>query len=58
MIEENTESMWNRFESSGRVSDYLEYKGILKKNYSGIKGELEIDNGRGSDNIGTQRGRA
>lgn len=39
MIKANTESKWDRFEASGKVSDYLEYKGILIKNYSNIKGE-------------------
>ena len=58
MIEETTESKWGRFESSGRVSDYLEYKGIMTKTYSGVKGEREFDYGGGTDNIGAQHRRA
>lgn len=47
---ENFEGSWEKFEHSGRVSDYLEYKGINYKSCSGIKGELFEDNGKGTGN--------
>lgn len=55
MIESNCETKWSQFESSGRISDYLEYKGITTKNYSNIKGEQRIvdDDSERSGNIGT-----
>lgn len=47
---ENFAGSWEKFEHSGRVSDYLEYKGINYKSCSGIKGELFEDNGKGTGN--------
>lgn len=55
MIESYTENKWNKFELSGRVTDYLEYKGIPSKNFSNIKGEhTNADNGDGTCNSGTR----
>ncbi|MCM1328328.1 MAG: hypothetical protein NC253_02710 [Ruminococcus sp.] len=55
MIESYTENKWNKFELSGRVTDYLEYKGIPTKNFSNIKGEhTNADNGDRTCNSGTQ----
>ena len=55
MIDNYDENKWNKFELSGRVMDYLEYKGIPTKFFSNIKGELsDADNGNGIGNSGTQ----
>ena len=58
MIESNFETKWSQFESSGRVTDYLEYKGITTKSFSNIKGEnriVDADN-KGACGVGTQCG--
>ena len=36
---ETCDIKWDRFETSGRISDYLEYKGVNYKTFSGVKGE-------------------
>ncbi len=41
---------WEKFEHSGRVDDYLEYKGINFKSCSAVKGELLDDNSKGTGN--------
>lgn len=55
MIDNYDENKWNKFELSGRVTDYLDYKGIPAKFFSNIKGEhSDVDNNGGSGNSGTQ----
>ncbi len=55
MIDNYDENKWNKFELSGRITDYLDYKGINTKFFSNIKGEVsDADNSNGSSNIGTQ----
>ncbi|MGN0665714.1 MAG: hypothetical protein ACI4KF_04225 [Huintestinicola sp.] len=39
MTETYTDDKWNTFESSGRISDYLAYKGVGTKGVSDLKGE-------------------
>lgn len=52
MTENFNEDRWNVFMNSGRVSDYLSYKGIGVKSISSLKGELSVaDNNRGNGNI-------
>lgn len=49
MTESFFDERWNIFENSGRVSDYLVYKGVGSKNISSPKGELfSADNDRGN----------
>lgn len=49
MTETFTDERWNTFESSGRVSDYLAYKGIGSKSISSPKGEMShADNNGGN----------
>ena len=55
MIDNYDENKWNKFELSGRVTDYLDYKGVPTKYFSNIKGEhSDADNSGGSGNSGTQ----
>ncbi len=55
MIDSYDENKWNKFELSGRVMDYLDYKGIPTKFFSNIKGEhSNADDGNGTCNSGTQ----
>lgn len=54
MIDNYNENKWDKFELSGRVTDYLDYKGIPAKYFSNIKGERsDADNGDRSGNSGT-----
>lgn len=60
MIEADAENKWRCFETSGRVTDYLAYKGITTKTFSNIKGEqcLEnADNGRTGGSGESYRGK-
>lgn len=58
MVDNFSEDKWNKFELSGKVSDYLEYKGIPTKIFSNLKGEhSDAGNGNGTGNSGTQCGR-
>jgi hypothetical protein len=34
MTENFTEQKWNTFEASGKIADYLQYKGVNMKNFS------------------------
>jgi hypothetical protein len=34
MTENFTEMKWNKFEASGKVADYLQYKGITAKTFT------------------------
>lgn len=55
MIDNYDENKWNKFELSGRVTDYLDYRGIPTKYFSNIKGEhSDVDNGGGTGNSGAQ----
>ncbi|MDE5859729.1 MAG: hypothetical protein K2H23_05025 [Oscillospiraceae bacterium] len=55
MIDNYDENKWNKFELSGRVTDYLDYKGVPTKYFSNIKGERsDVDNSGGTGNSGTQ----
>ncbi len=55
MIDSYDENKWNKFELSGRIIDYLDYKGIPTKFFSDIKGEFsDADNGNGTCNSGAQ----
>lgn len=51
MIDNYNENKWNVFELTGKINDYLEYKGIPTKFYSDIKGEYTNENSKGSGNI-------
>ncbi|MGN0695148.1 MAG: hypothetical protein ACI4J5_00105 [Oscillospiraceae bacterium] len=42
---------WEKFEHSGRIDDYLAYKGINCKSFSGIKGEHINDNHKGNSDF-------
>lgn len=53
MIDNYNESKWDKFELTGKINDYLEYKGIPTKFYSDIKGAYVDENGKGSSNIKT-----
>lgn len=33
---ETYDDKWNKFESSGKVADYLNFKGMTTKTYSGV----------------------
>lgn len=49
MTESFSDEKWNTFENSGRVSDYLAYKGIGTKKISVPKGEQTgAENNRGN----------
>lgn len=53
MTDSYNENKWNKFELSGRVADYLDYKGIPAKYFSNIKGErTNADNSDGTGNSG------
>ncbi len=57
MIDNYNENKWDKFELSGRISDYLDYIGIPIKIFSGVKEErADADNSKGSGNCGTGRG--
>lgn len=48
MTDSFSENKWSQFEISGKISDYLEYKGVNTKNFSNIKGEhSDADNNGG-----------
>ncbi len=52
MTETFTEDRWNIFENSGRVADYLYYKGIGSKSISSLKGERShAENNGGSSSL-------
>ncbi len=52
MTDSYNENKWSKFEISGKVSDYLEYKGINTKSFSNVKGEhSDADNNKGPGNI-------
>ncbi len=53
MIDNYNENKWDRFELTGRINDYLEYKGISTKFYSDKRGEYTDENSKGSGNIKT-----
>ncbi|MGN0642333.1 MAG: hypothetical protein ACI4JJ_04235 [Huintestinicola sp.] len=58
MTEVYTDEKWNTFENTGRVSDYLAYKGIGVKSFSEVKGELaDADDNRGCGHITERCGR-
>lgn len=58
MTEDFSENRWNIFENSGRVSDYLYYKGIGVKSISSLKGELtDAHNNGGNGNFSERTGR-
>ncbi len=49
MTDSFNENKWSQFEISGKVSDYLEYKGINTKKFSNVKGEhSDADNSSGA----------
>ena len=55
MIDNYNENKWAKFELSGKISDYLEYKGIPTKYFSNIKGEhSDAGNSNGTGNSRTQ----
>jgi|GEM_PF-5465191 len=39
MTDSYNENKWSQFEISGKVSDYLEFKGVNTKNYSNVKSQ-------------------
>lgn len=53
MIDNYNENKWYIFETTGKINDYLEYKGIPTKFYSDIKGEHSDENSKGFSNIKT-----
>lgn len=53
MIDNYNEDKWDRFELTGRINDYLEYKGIPTKFYSDVKGEYSNENSKGFSNSKT-----
>lgn len=57
MTEKFNEDRWNTFENSGRVADYLYYKGIGSSELPKSRGELSYNahNHSGSSDIGTGR---
>lgn len=58
MTETFTEDKWKMFESSGRVSDYLYYKGIGVTSISAVKGEkTDADYNRGNGDLSKGAGR-
>lgn len=49
MTDNYNENKWDKFEISGKVSDYLDYKGITTKSFSNVKGEhSDADNNSGT----------
>ncbi|MBP1560971.1 MAG: hypothetical protein J6C96_07000 [Oscillospiraceae bacterium] len=57
MIDSYDESKWDKFELSGKISDYLEYMGIPTKYFSNIKGEhADAGNGNGLGDSGAKYG--
>lgn len=48
MIDNYNENKWDKFELTGRISDYLEYKGVATKIYSDVKGERSDANFKGN----------
>lgn len=57
MTEKFNEDRWNTFENSGRVADYLYYKGIGSSELPKSRGELSDNahNHSGRSDIGTGR---
>ncbi len=56
MIMSANDTKWKRFESSGKISDYLEYRGISVQGLQ-VKGDNQsaYDDSKGACGIGTQR---
>lgn len=55
MIDNYNENKWDKFELSGKISDYLDYIGIPTKFFSGVKEErINADNGSGAGNGGAE----
>ncbi|MDR0974710.1 MAG: hypothetical protein LBL80_03345 [Ruminococcus sp.] len=49
MTENYNEMKWNTFEASGKIADYLQYKGINTKTFTDMKNtDYKIQN---SDNV-------
>lgn len=52
MIDSYNDNKWNKFELSGRISDYLDYVGIPTKFFSNITvPEISDPAGYGSDGV-------
>lgn len=57
MTDSFTEERWRTFENSGRISDYLFYKGIGVKTISSLKGERsDADNNDRRSGFSERRG--
>ncbi len=54
MIDNYNENKWDKFELTGKITDYLDYKGIPTKFFSDVKGEYCFDaDNKGSCNFKT-----
>ena len=47
MTDSYNENKWSQFEISGKVSDYLEYKGVNSKNFSNANRQERIEYANG-----------
>lgn len=54
---ETCDIKWDRFENSGRISDYLDYRGVNFKTFSNVKGEERNAYNDSGDSDIVQRGR-
>ncbi len=57
MTENYSDKSWSAFENSGRITDYLSYKGIYVQPVSSLKGEAayaDNDSGRGNSCNGSE----
>lgn len=53
MIDNYNDDKWDKFELTGKIFDYLEYKGIPTKFYSNVKGEYSDANNQWAGNFKT-----
>lgn len=55
MTDTYSENKWDKFELSGRVSDYLDYKGITTKSFSNVKGARSNADNAGRNSYGGKK---
>ncbi len=57
MTESFSDKQWRIFESTGRIADYLAYRGIGVKSISDLKGEkTDASHDRGNSDLGKGAG--
>ncbi|MDR0987411.1 MAG: hypothetical protein LBL98_06965 [Ruminococcus sp.] len=49
MTENYNDMKWNTFEASGKITDYLQYKGINSKTFTDMKNQMAEDRVQNTD---------